>query len=140
MSGFSGFGERGFLSNYPPDVVMLVGGSNGVIPITKDDILDTKRRRQVRKLEFKRRNWDLVVRPCFVWVFCNDSWLFNGYWLYVKTLKKSWQVDWRSRPDMVLKIMGMFPCGVEPVIENFTEWKVAFAETYHYPTRKRPMK
>lgn len=141
MSGFRGFGERGFLSNYPPDVVMVVGGGgNGrVITITKGDILDGKRRRQARKLAHIRRNWEPVVRPCFVWVFCNDSWFYNGYWLYVKTLKGSWQISER-RQDMVLKIMGMFPCGYEPVMENFTAWKAAFAETYKHPTKKRPDK
>lgn len=142
MSRFNVYGERGFLSNYPPDVVMLVGGNGRVIPITKGDILDGKRRRQARKLAHIRRNWDPVVKPCFVWTFRNEGFIYAGWWLYVKTLKKSWQIGGaRGRSDdMAVKIMEMFPCGYEPVMENFTAWKAAFGETYHYPTRKRPMR
>ena len=34
--------------------------------------------------------------------------------------------------------MQMFPCGFEPDMNNLRAWMVAFAEAYHYPTRKRP--
>lgn len=143
VSGFSGFGERGFLSNYPPDVVAVWNGQ----PVTKGDILDNKRRRQARRLAFIRANWEPVVRPCFIWVFFVEGFAYHGWWLYVKTLKKDWQIggvsgrtnDGRTN-GMAVKIMEMFPCGVEPVMENFTAWKMAFAEAYHYPTRKRPEK
>ncbi len=37
-----------------------------------------------------------------------------------------------------VKIMAMWPCGLLPMVENFEPWAVAFADGYHYPTRKRP--
>lgn len=41
--------------------------------------------------------------------------------------------------QMALKVMRLFPCGLVPDVNNLRTWKVAFAEAYHYPTRKRPL-
>jgi len=127
-------GPRGFLSNWPEDVVMVINGMG----ITRADILKNKRQRQRRLLQEKMHNYDPVVKPCFVWTFHNKSWLYGGWWLYVKTLKLDWQIDERHQPELVLKAMSLFPCGLLPVIENFDPWMAAFAEQYHRPTWKRP--
>lgn len=126
--------DRGFLRNYPPDVICVINGR----PITKGDILENKRRRQRRELEWKRRNWEPVIRPCFIWTFYNQGFIYGGWWLYVQTLHESFGIG-RSK-EMVLKIMGLFPCGYLPMVENFEVWKVEFARIYRRPTRKRPDK
>ncbi len=130
--------SRGFLRNCPKDVVYVVNGKL----ITKCDILDAKRARQRRILAAKRRLREPVVKPCFVWVFYNESWIYHGWWLYVKTLKYSWGINLKNGrySHFTLEIMRMFPCGYLPFIENFTPWMAAFADRYHYPTQKRPDK
>jgi len=130
-----GYGPRGFLSNYPPDVVYVVDGR----PITKGDILDGKRARQRRRLDVIRAT-DEVVKPCFVWVFRVDGFAYYGWNLYVRTLKQSWWVSRRNGGDdrICRRAMQLFPCGYLPLIENLKPWMIAFAEQYHWPTRKRP--
>lgn len=126
--------DRGFLRNYPLDVVRVINGH----PITKSDILENKRLRQRRRLEWKRRNWESVLKPCFIWTFHVDAWIYHGWWLYVLTARKSFGVTLRNDKEMALKIMGLFPCGYLPIVENFDRWKAEFARTYHRPTKKRP--
>ena len=128
-------GPRGFLANWPEDVVGLVDGR----PVTRGDILASKRRRQERQLARKRYSPDPVIKPCFVWVFYNNGFPYGGWWLYVRTLKNDWQID-RHGTNLKLPIMKLFPCGVLPIAENFWQWAEAFAAEYHYPTRKRPDK
>lgn len=79
-------GPRGFLSNYPPDVIAVINGT----PITKGDILDAKRRKQERRLDFIRTSYEPVIKPAFVWEFHVDAFIYHGWHLYVKTLKKDW--------------------------------------------------
>lgn len=126
--------DRGFLRGYPPDTVYVVNGQ----PITRFDTLENKRRRQRRQLEWKRRNWEPVVRPCFIWTFYNAGFIYGGWWLYVLTLHKGFGVNLRNSKEMALKIMDLFPCGHLPIIENFEPWKAEFARIYRRPTRKRP--
>lgn len=126
--------DRGFLRGYPTDVVYVVNGH----AITRTDILENKRRRQRRRLEWKRRNWEPVVRPCFIWTFYNAGFIYGGWWLYIKTAKESFRVTLRNDKEMILKIMDLFPCGLLPIIENFDRWKATFAETYHRPIKNRP--
>lgn len=123
-------GPRGFLSNWPEDVVAVVNGR----PVTKADILERKRRGQERRLARIRQGPDPRIQPCFVWAFYNDTNFFSGWWLYVRTLKREFRVS----DDQRLKIMRLFPCGYLPMIENYGAWREAFAKVYHHPTRKRP--
>lgn len=125
------YGPRGFLSNYPEDVVAVVNGT----PITKADILHNKRQKQQRRLDRIRRSTESIIRPCFVWTFYNEGPFYGGWWLYVRTLKCYWEV---RDAKQQLKIMQLFPCGYSPVFENFTAWKAEFAKIYHHPTVKRP--
>ena len=128
--------NRGFLFNYPPDVVYVVNGH----PVTRADILTAKRERQRRELEWKRRNREPVIKPCFIWTFYNDSWIYGGWWLYVRTLKESYQLRTDLEHCLILRIMQLFPCGHLPMLENYNLWKADFARTYHYPITHRPDK
>lgn len=137
------YGPRGFLSNYPADVIYVINGN----PITKADLLRAKRERQRRQLVAKRRNWDPLIKPCFVWVFWTnglggEAGFYRGWWLYINTLHASWNIGtkWGDQRKLALKAMGLFPCGYLPMIENFNPWKEAFAGMYHRPTLKRPGK
>jgi len=129
------FGDRGLLSNYAPDVVAVVNG----VPITTGDILETKRARQQRQLKHIRCCYDPVVKPAFIFVFKNDGFPYEGWWLYLRTLKHNWKLN-RSifNDDIILKIMQLCPCGLLPMLENFSSWKPAFAWTYSRATEKRP--
>lgn len=133
-------GPRGFLSNYPEDVVAVVNGK----PITKADIRKEKRSHQERRLRAKRRSYEPTIKPCLVWVFWTDglkpSGFFMGWYLYIHSLHNSQGISIQRDRKLVLKIMRMFPCGYLPIIENFEQWKVAFAAAFHRPTIKRPDK
>lgn len=114
--------------------------------ITASDILEAKRLRHARELERKRRNTGPLRKPCFVWVFWTNglgsTGFFMGWWLYIQTAKRDWQLDIRRCWDkeIILKIMRMFPCGHTPMIENLEAWMPDFAKQYHRPTAKRPDK
>ena len=133
-------GTRGFLSNYPDDVVYLVNGT----AITKADILQYKHACQRRELAAKRRNWSSSIKPCFIWVFwtngLGDTGFFRGWWLYIHTLKFSREIGLKQDRKLALKVMKLFPCGYLPLVENFELWKAVFATAYYRPTKKRPDK
>lgn len=127
---------RGFLQNYPDDVIAVINGQ----PITKADKLWAKRERQERQLATRRRNYETAQRPCFIWVFKVETFPYEGWWLYVKTLKNSWGLDFqRFDRELILKIMRLWPCGYLPIIENFGLWKREFAKVYHRETSKRQL-
>jgi hypothetical protein len=117
------------------EVVYIINGN----PVTKSDILDIKKDRQ-RRLLSSKRNVAYHQKPCFVWTFYNTGVFYGGWHLYVKTLKNSWQIGPNFSCKLALKIMSLFPCGYLPLLCNFEQWQEAFAETYHYPTKKRPDK
>lgn len=128
-------GPRGFLSNYPDDVVCVINGQ----PVTKSDVRQGKMELQRRRLAIKRCNCGPVSKPCFIWTFHVTGFVMGGWHLYVRTLKHSWEITpTRITPfggeELTLKIMGMWPCGYLPRSENFYDWKSAFA--VHYPARR----
>lgn len=120
--------------NWGTDVVAIINGQ----VITKADILESKRQRQRRLLERKLAGGN-VQRPCFIWAFCNDGWMYGDWWVYIRTLHGRWGIAPGGRYDwLVPKVMALYPCGYEPVKENFRAWVPVFAEAYHRPTVKRP--
>lgn len=129
---------RGFLSNYPPDVVAVINGN----PVTKADILQRKRERQAEELRRKRHNpyeYITIKKPCFVWVFDNGSaFPFCGKWLAIKTLHREWCKDIRGNADLALQAMTIFPLGLSPSMENFGLWQERFIRDYHRPIKNRP--
>ena len=122
--------RRGFLAGYPDEVVAVFNGT----PVTKADILNSKRARQRRRMVWKRRRTELVTRPCHVWVFHVPCFPYMGWWLYARTSRRKYRL--RDRRDLILKVMQLFPCGRLPMIELFREWKVAFAEAYSVGARE----
>lgn len=114
--------------------------------ITAPDIIAAKRLRQACELQRRRRNTDQIIKPCFVWVFwtngLGNTRFFMGWWLYVQTAKRYWQLDTRRHRDkeIILKAMSLFPCDHTSAIENFEAWMPDFAEQYHRATIKRPNK
>lgn len=131
-------GPRGLLSNYPLDVVYLINGE----PITRGDILQGKQSRQRRQLAAKRRNYEPIIKPCWIqvgWCPGFSGFAFRGWWLYVQTLHVSWAITRNRNEGFRLEIMRLFPCGYLPMIENFESWQEAFAGVYHRPTLKRPV-
>lgn len=120
--------------NWGDDVVAIINGQ----VITKADLLDDKRKRQRNLLQRKLASGN-VWKPCFIWVFCNESWLWNGWYLYISTLRYQWQIGTRGHySGLIPKIMGLYPCGYEPIEENRQAWMPAFAAAHHRPTAKRP--
>jgi hypothetical protein len=130
-------GPRGLLGNYPPDVVCVVNGR----PVTKGDILDGKREKQRDILQRIERNDHPEIRPCYVWVFYNDGWLFHGWYLYVRTGRRNecWAMNFQASryEKLIPEIRNLFPCGVLPLPELFDEWAQAFSMQYARPTQKR---
>ena len=132
--GFDWRHPRGFLQNYPADVVAILNGK----PITKGMLLDVKRDRQRRRLATILKPVEPLVYPAFIWTFHNDSWLYSGWWLYVKTAYRSWQISvGRRHGQFILPIMRLYPCGLLPIAENFSIWKQTFARVYVRKTHTR---
>lgn len=125
------------IQGWPADLVCIINGRR----IYKADVLAAKRERQARRLAWIRQRTEPRRVPCFVWVFDNGPvFPYGGTWLYIRTAKRSYRIE--GRPDrlhqMALKIMALFPCGLEPVIENVREWRDAFILEHSRPTKKRP--
>ena len=126
-------GGHGLLRNWPANVVTLINGE----PLTTEDILCAKRERQAAHLYHIRH--PVVARsiPCFVWVFYNEYWIYNGWHLYVRTVRQSWNLTMQQDRSLIREIMTLFPCGRLIMPEFFRDWKVAFATTYPRSTPKR---
>lgn len=125
---------RGLLQNWPDDVVAVANGK----PITRSDILEKKRARQASILANKRRVWGAETVPGFIWTFYNPHFPYTGWHLYVRTLRASWWIRPDRNPGLALKIMRLYPCGLLPMLENFSLWKATFANTFPRATAKRP--
>lgn len=128
---------RGLLALWPADVIAVINGQ----PITVADKLHAKRERNARNLARKRELPEVVVRPCFVWVFDNGPVIpYGGKWTYIRTLRQSWCIDRRhDAPEWRLKTMETFPCGFLPLLLNYRRWQAAFLQWYHRPTRKNTL-
>lgn len=120
------------MQSYPLDVIKVLNGR----PITRQDILDSRRERNVRRLAYNRRSWGNKMKPCFIWVFDNGPVVpYGGWWLYVRIAKRYFQID---DDKLRFQIMELFPCGYLPMLENYGLWMPAFAANYHRYTKKRP--
>lgn len=131
--------ERSFAKfrgwDWPDNVVRVIDGE----PITVEDLLEIKQKKQRRQLKHKRLSYEPKVKPCYIWTFYNKGFPYGGWWLYVKTHKKEYPLDFtQPRKDLVIKAMQMYPCGLLPIWENFRRWKQEFGKRYHRPTQKRP--
>jgi hypothetical protein len=100
--------------------------------ITWRDIFKERTEKQNNRIRIKR--FHSVVKPGYVWVFYNDNWLMGGWYIYVRTLKKSWAINFRNNnaQKQVDLIMNLFPCGVLPIKENFEIWCVSFSKLFPF--------
>lgn len=128
----------------PKEVAYLYhnGGTGfGLAPewqtVTFKENLDKKREKQKWRLQHKRHFKKVV--PCFVWVFYNNSTFFSGWWIYIKTLKKDYGINFRHEynEQLICKVMTLIPMGVLPVIECFEEWAKYFSVTFSHTGFKR---
>lgn len=104
--------------------------------VTYKELLDKKIVKQQTELEYKRRC--IKTNACYIWVFYNKSRIFNGWYLYVKTLHKDFALTFRNRNNkLLLKVMNLYPCGILPLQENFNQWAEEFARIYHHKGFKR---
>lgn len=96
-----------------------------------------RKARQEREVYWKRVSSKTV--PCFVWIFHNNTFFFSGWWIYIKTLKHDYGINFRHERDEknIQMAMAMFPCGVLPVVENFDRWAERFAKQYPHVGFKR---
>lgn len=122
--------------HWPKDVVCVINGR----AITTAEIRRGKLEDQRRNLMRVRKATEPIIVPCHVWVFYNDTFFYGGWWLYIRTHTNEFQITPNGQHyRLIVPIMRLFPCGgVEPDIDNFRQWKAAFAEKYNHPTRKRP--
>ena len=96
-----------------------------------------KKKRDNNEAALRRLRAHEIVKPCFVWVFKVDSWIFCGWWIYIKTIDNSWALNFRTNCNnehiynkCIEKAMLMFPCGILPMKENFETWANAFSLQY----------
>lgn len=61
---------------------------------TTDDVLKKKRSRNESALLMKRRHD--IVKPAYIWVFFNDTFIFYGWYIYIKTLEKDYAINFRT--------------------------------------------
>jgi len=111
-------------------------------PVTWKDVFRERKENQEVHIWRKRFSEKTETKPCFIWVFHVDWFLFGGYWLYIKTLKKDYGITFREgyNKKLILKVMELFPCGVFPDIENFDQWAENFTKTYPHKGFKRKKK
>lgn len=106
------------------------------IPVTWKEIFAERTKKQNLNLKLKLRSEH--ERACFIWVFYNDTTFFSGWFIYIKTLKKDYPLNFRTgrnEDGIVDKIMKMFPCNILPF--DFETWAQAFEKKYHHKGFKR---
>lgn len=112
----------------PSDVAYYETFRNELKSVTWEKV-HAKRTDRIRRCEdFKRRNGIVKAIPCIVWVFNNEGkFPFGGTYVLIKTLRSETYLNFRNeQPDLILRIMELFPCGILPMIENFDLWAEQF--------------
>jgi len=105
--------------------------------VTYHEILQKKIDRQNSNISMKRLP-DLITKPAFIWVFYNDTWIYGGWWIYIKTLKEDYPLNFKDHlgyKQLIERIMNLYPCGILPF--DFSTWASQFEKIYH---RKRVRK
>jgi hypothetical protein len=105
--------KESLLCRYPVDTIAVINGR----PWTRQDKVQAHRENNARHLADILRDRIDQGKPCFVWTFYNNSFVYRGWWLYVVTHKNSWHVRRDCGEEMTLKIMRLFSCGVLPLIK-----------------------
>lgn len=83
-----------------------------------------------------------TIKPAFILVFYNDSWIMGGWYIYIKTLKKDYALNFRTNwknegkhKSMIEKIMYAYPSGI--LAFDFYSWAPFFAKQYQHNGFKR---
>lgn len=105
--------------------------------ITWSDIHKKRRERDEKNIYFKRMHG--MIKPCIVWVFYIDYWLFGGYYTVIKTINDEVYLNFRGRglasraneEHLKLEVMNLFPVGIIPIIDNFQYWMKQFIKNYN---------
>jgi len=124
-TGSGSISGRGLLAHCPPDVVGVLNGQ----PLTRADIRAARQRYQKRRLAWKQHSWLDITVPAFIWTFYVPCFPFGpGWWVYIRTRRGEWgkHLD----PKFIVQAMSLYPCGFLPIMENYSLWARAFAETY----------
>lgn len=122
----------------PRHIAYLYKENSGLpwIEVTYKEIFEKKTERQNCNLRSKQVH--KKIKPCYIWVFYNDTWIMGGWYLYIKTLHKDYAINFRQpQPEISLKVMQLYPCGVIPVLENFEAWAKEFSKQFHHAGFKR---
>lgn len=104
---------------------------------TYKEIYRKKRERQSREIERKRAS--INIHPALIWVFYNNTPFFHGWWIYIRTIKKEYAINFRNtflEKEMLPKIRNLYPLGILPLEETFIEWCEAFEKKYHRSGKK----
>lgn len=107
------------------------------VRVTYEEIFAKKKQRQDLNISRKRRT-DIVV-PCYVWVFYNNCFPYGGWWVYIRTVKEDYAVNFRNYDEVRLidKIRSLFPCGVLNMEGSFTKWAESFERQYHRKGKRK---
>lgn len=101
------------------------------VEYTRKQLSAQKTENQNFNIEYKRRS--KKVAPCFVWVFLNNSFLFGGWYAYIKTVRREYALNFRNINEKIVeRIMELFPCGILASLAFFERWMEEFAEEYHH--------
>ena len=124
--------SRGF--NLPKNIAYKINNKF----VTYEEIKKEKIKKQKRHLEYKRSINIIIEKPCYLWVFYNDTFFVGGWWLYLRTSKGDISLNFRCR-NKELKLMAMkaYPLGYLPIEENFYKWMVEFEKVFHKDSDKR---
>jgi hypothetical protein len=103
----------------PPDVAYYKlypssFGAPGVKePVTWNQVMKQRRKRQALYMTGKR-HISCFDKPALLWLFYCEEWFFNGWWLYIKTVKNDYSVNFRNTRAKELEQMcfDIFPLGV----------------------------
>lgn len=115
--------------NWPKDWAYVIDRK----PVTWEEIIEERRRRQKIHLECIRKSQPEIV-PCYVWTFFIPWWFRYGWHCYIVTRRESFGVAESSK--LALELMNKIPLGILPDQNFFDQWMESFANAY--PRKKHP--
>ena len=101
------------------------------IPITWKEVFAKRKERQDSNIQNKI-SYSYKIKPCYIWVFYNHTFLFHGWFIYIKIFKKNIAINFRQHgryDNLIQKIMNTFPCGIIPF--DFKTWAETFERIHH---------
>lgn len=90
------------------------------------------KRTKIQKANENRKRQYKKTRACGIEVFFNDTFLFYGWYVSVRTLTKSYYLNWRNpNPRVLEQVMNLFPYNLS-LFEEYKEelWCEDFCKKY----------